>query len=260
MCLSNTRQKLKKIHREVYEPLMQMIAAARADGVRLSIVSAYRSYDHQRRIWERKWGNNANNDTKKALDILRWSSFPGTSRHHWGTDVDFNSVETGYWNSAEGKKVYRWLKQNAADFGFCQTYDSGRTQGYNEEPWHWSHLPTADKYYAQITNPAVLDIALTQKIKGAVAVRQLGVMMNYVTGINHCQVNQSRVKQGSQAAHKQAEPVQIVDTAAKPQSQPLHQQQPEMPQQPTIQHVQNSNVPKPPLGDLESIAIQNPDK
>ncbi len=81
---------------------------------------------------------------------------PGTSRHHWGADVDINSTEDDYFLSAEGAKVYSWLSSHAADFGFCQPYTSkkdGRT-GYEEEKWHWSYLPLAttflDQYKKQI--------------------------------------------------------------------------------------------------------------
>ena len=30
---------------------------------------------------------------------------PGTSRHHWGTDIDFNSVDPAYFKTATGIKV-----------------------------------------------------------------------------------------------------------------------------------------------------------
>ena len=30
---------------------------------------------------------------ERALDLLRYSSMPGSSRHHWGTDVDVHSLD-----------------------------------------------------------------------------------------------------------------------------------------------------------------------
>lgn len=179
--------KAEMVHNQVLNPLMQLIRQAERDGVRLSIVSAYRSYDHQRGIWERKWGNSANDDTSKAASILRLSSFPGTSRHHWGTDIDFNSVSSSYWQSAEGRKAYSWLKSNAPNYGFCEVYGKGRSQGYEYEPWHWSYIPVAQQYYAQITNPSVFNTAITQNIKGGAAARALSAkIMTHVTAISPC--------------------------------------------------------------------------
>ncbi|OAV02062.1 MULTISPECIES: M15 family metallopeptidase [Moraxella] len=180
--------KPEKIHPEVYNPLITMIQAAQADNIKLSVVSAFRSYQRQKQIWENKWGNRPNDDINHAKNILKWSSFPGTSRHHWGTDVDFNSVETAYWKSKAGVKVYEWLQNNASKYGFCQTYGTDRHHGYNPEPWHWSYMPVADRYLAQISNPAVLEVVLNQGVKGSEAVRQSGDLMNYVTSINACQV------------------------------------------------------------------------
>ena len=180
--------KPEKIHPEVYNSLIDMIDKAQKDNIKLSVVSAFRSYQRQKQIWENKWGNRPNDDINHAKNILKWSSFPGTSRHHWGTDVDFNSVETAYWKSKEGVKVHKWLQNNAPKYGFCQTYDDGRQHGYNSEPWHWSYMPVADRYLAQISNPAVLEVVLNQGVKGSEAVRQSGDLMNYVTSINACQV------------------------------------------------------------------------
>lgn len=174
------------IHQDAYEPLMSLIAAAQADGINLTVVSAYRSYKRQKQIWENKWGGSANDDTEKALSILKWSSFPGTSRHHWGTEVDLNSVKLDYWDSAEGMAVYEWLTQNAPKFGFCQTYGPNRTKGYSEEAWHWSHIPTAQQYYDQIRHPEILALVTSQNVKGVEALRQLGTVQDYVTGISPC--------------------------------------------------------------------------
>ena len=183
---SKYTRKNEQIHKDVYDPLMAMIAAAQKDGVSLSVVSAYRSYKRQKQIWENKWGGASDDDSKKALSILKWSSFPGMSRHHWGTEVDFNSVALNYWQSAQGIATHQWLVNNAPSFGFCQVYVPNREKGYSEEPWHWSHIPTADRYFGQIQHPEILQITLNQPVKGAQAVRSLGTAMDYVTTINHC--------------------------------------------------------------------------
>jgi len=86
-------------------------------------------------------------DEEKQREILRASSAPGISRHHFGTDFDFFSVEPVDW--APGGRLfdaYRWLRANATTYGFIQTFTPFSTfmrLGYMEERWHWSYYPIA---------------------------------------------------------------------------------------------------------------------
>lgn len=151
------------IREEVYIAFIKMFYAALKDSVNLSIVSGFRNFDSQRMIWENKWKGekkvnekqNANRITdpvERANLILSSSAMPGTSRHHWGTDIDINSVEVEYWETRNGKKVYKWLQQNALKFGFCQPYNNfGKTRkvGYQDELWHWSFVPLSQVYMRQ---------------------------------------------------------------------------------------------------------------
>jgi len=121
-----------------------MARAAQADGIALRIVSATRTHADQKRIWEAKWRNRSGSPVDKALDILNYSSMPGTSRHHWGTDFDLNSVDPVYFASGKGLTEYQWLQTHAAEFGFFQPYTVESSQaagGYREERWHWSYAP-----------------------------------------------------------------------------------------------------------------------
>jgi hypothetical protein len=83
--------------------------------------------------------------SKERLDvILQFSALPGTSRHHWGTDVDFNSVTSKDWEQGGAHfDLGQWLQANAAKAGFIQAYSPGRKGGYNDEPWHFSYAPIA---------------------------------------------------------------------------------------------------------------------
>lgn len=114
------------------------------------IVSATRNYSYQNAIWQRKWHAlypTTRNSAKTANAILAYSSMPGTSRHHWGTDVDITRVESNYFlQNSKGKVLYQWLKENMPKYGFCQAYSPGRNGGYNIEEWHWSYVPIAKKY------------------------------------------------------------------------------------------------------------------
>jgi zinc D-Ala-D-Ala carboxypeptidase len=57
---------------------------------------------------------------------MQYSSMPGTSRHHWGTDVDLYALDDIYFTYGDGKIVYDWLLANAANYGFCQPYTANR--------------------------------------------------------------------------------------------------------------------------------------
>lgn len=75
---------------------------------------------------------------------------PGTSRHHWGTDIDITSVSSDYFrNDKKGIILYQWLQDNLPKYGFCQPFNEGRNGGYLPEEWHWSYKPIASQYIAQ---------------------------------------------------------------------------------------------------------------
>lgn len=145
------------LRKEALDAFIRMKEAARKDGIDLKILSAARNFNYQKSIWEAKWngqrlvnGQNLRttipNESERAKEILKYSSMPGTSRHHWGTDIDINSLSPNYFESGRGKKEHEWLRDNAHLFGFCQTYtqkDSERPNGYEEEKWHWSYVPIA---------------------------------------------------------------------------------------------------------------------
>jgi hypothetical protein len=50
-----------------------------------------------------------------SKDILRFSSMPGTYRHHWRTDMDLVSVDPVYFDNEVGKKTYDWLVLHAGE-------------------------------------------------------------------------------------------------------------------------------------------------
>ena len=185
------------LHRDTYAAFERMHAAAQADDVKLVIVSATRNFARQKQIWEAKWrGERLLEGTEKADEvypdpadraraILRYSSMPGTSRHHWGTDIDLNDLNNGYFDTGEGKKIYDWLTTHAADYGFCQPYTpkgTARPTGYEEERWHWSYVPLAK----QLTDYAATQLkdADLSGFDGAEAAPQIGVVERYVLGIN----------------------------------------------------------------------------
>lgn len=83
----------------------RLAAAARADGIQLSITSAFRSDAEQAQLYE------AHPDPK-------WVAPPGKSLHRLGMELDLGPPS-----------AYAWLARNAPRFGFLKRY--------SWEPWHF---------------------------------------------------------------------------------------------------------------------------
>ncbi|MEM0953370.1 MAG: M15 family metallopeptidase [Pseudomonadota bacterium] len=141
-------------------------------GFDLQIASAHRSFDRQRAIFNGKAAGErsvhdddgapvpiADLSTAAALQaILRFSALPGTSRHHWGTDLDVYdaaAMPAGYRVQLTPEEVadsglfgpfHCWLDQRIASGsaqGFYRPYDVYRG-GVSPERWHLSYAPEAD--------------------------------------------------------------------------------------------------------------------
>ncbi len=168
------------IHREVYDALLELLDYANSQGIKLKIVSAVRNYDTQLYLWNSRVSPNY--DIYTIKNVLKYLAMPGTSRHHWGTDVDFNSTALQYYNSYEGITIYEWLCENAPKFGFFQVYTSNRNTGYNVEKWHWSYKKLAIDFQENYKNKIFCpDLG---KFRGSEFCGELDIFNNFVFEIN----------------------------------------------------------------------------
>ncbi len=124
----------RKGHRlsaRVLPALQAMTDAAREEGLKLMVSSAYRPYDYQQMLFERY----AARDGVEAAE--RYSARPGKSQHQLGTAMDFGSIDDSFAETAEGI----WLKENAWRFGFSLSYPMGMEEytGYIWESWHYRY-------------------------------------------------------------------------------------------------------------------------
>lgn len=103
--------------------LLNMIAAARVNGVQLIPESCYRSYAGQ--VAERNYWC--------SLGLCQFAAVPGTSLHGWGKAVDFADQNGELRFSSVG---YRWLSRYAGRFCFVHPAWA-QPGGSAPEPWHW---------------------------------------------------------------------------------------------------------------------------
>lgn len=166
-----------------------MYNAALKDGIKLIIISGTRSFNHQKYIWDRKWAKNIlkMDSISSVKEIMKYSSMPSTSRHHWGTDIDLNNLENSYFEKGEGKKIFDWLVENAFKYGFHMTYDNQeetKRTGYKMEKWHWSYMPISEQFLIQFNEYIKCDNISSFKGSNFACHQEVDVIKNFVNGIN----------------------------------------------------------------------------
>ena len=157
-----------KLILEDYDKLKESLAMS---GFALRIESAYRPFERQLSIWNRKASGELKLLSAEGLPmerptdeeelmyaILTWSALPGASRHHLGTDldvVDGNACPAGYeveLTPAECDGMFRPFHEKLTElmgagesFGFQRVFVPGRGR-IQPEMWHVAHLPTSRRY------------------------------------------------------------------------------------------------------------------
>lgn len=121
-----------KVNKEAKKALENMQADAKVLGLKLPLVSGYRSYTTQENLY--------NKYVKKdgEAEANTYSAKPGHSEHQTGLAFDVGSVDRSFANTDEAK----WLEENAHLYGFIVRYPKEKTDitGYIYEPWHIRYL------------------------------------------------------------------------------------------------------------------------
>lgn len=165
---------------EVYEAYERMRQAAAKEGIDIKVVSAHRSYHRQREIWNAKYKNLTLQGlpAKDAIqEIITYSTLPGTSRHHWGTDIDIidnANPQSGdvllaekFYGDGPSSALRSWMNRNAADYGFLEVYtDQPNRKGFAHEPWHYTYHSLSKAYLEVLTNQVISEIAKDEQLLG----------------------------------------------------------------------------------------------
>jgi LAS superfamily LD-carboxypeptidase LdcB len=154
----------------VQKDFMALKSKLEFEGIDLRPVSSFRSYQSQVEIWNDKvYGKRVLNNiqgepinigsatTDQILDaLLAWSAVPGSSRHHWGSEIDvydhthftnqrLQLIPSEYENiDGPCHKLYQNIKKMKSPF---TTVFNG-TGKIQKEPWHISHVQTS-KLFSQ---------------------------------------------------------------------------------------------------------------
>ena len=125
---------MQRLTPEAAAQWQQMVEAAAGSGIRLLIVSGYRSHDYQAELIRTKITAGQHID-----EILAVSAAPGYSQHHTGTAVDIATPGSRpLTEEFETSGAFQWLTEHAADYGFSMTYPRDNPYGFIFEPWHWA--------------------------------------------------------------------------------------------------------------------------
>lgn len=127
-----------KVITKLKDKILALKEAAKKDGVNLTLAAGLRTWDEQMYLRKQNVIDKTKKDDIKYLTEAPSTAFkpltgkPGYSNHHDGIAYDFNVT---------GKPdVFKWLSDNAINFGFVRTIPS--------EKWHWEHLPfIKDKFH-----------------------------------------------------------------------------------------------------------------
>lgn len=121
-----------QLRAEAAQAMEAMITAAAAEGLDLSVQSAYRPYEHQVSLFSAQVSRFG--EERAEVQVAR----PGHSEHQTGLAADVGGggcdIESCFATTAEGQ----WVAAHAAEFGWLVRYPDGGQDvtGFKYEPWH----------------------------------------------------------------------------------------------------------------------------
>jgi LAS superfamily LD-carboxypeptidase LdcB len=168
------------LHRDAVRPFRELRAAAAKQGLDVTPFSAFRDFQQQVEIWNRKFrgerplydrdGNERDHATLSEQQIVEailvWSAVPGASRHHWGSEIDVYDraalpegyrvrlLPEEYVPGGVFEHLADWLNDNLERFDFFRPYDQDRG-GVYPEPWHISYAPVAARAQSALTTDVI---------------------------------------------------------------------------------------------------------
>ena len=148
---TDREDKTYKVDARVAEPLAAFLKAARAEGYKPIVYSAYRSYTEQKNLYERRIKEyldaNPGAVREDAVKAITQTAPTGTSEHCTGFAIDIYC-----WSAYnEFGKLHRdfdkydlckWMHANAHKYGFILRYPEGKEDitMISYESWHFRYV------------------------------------------------------------------------------------------------------------------------
>lgn len=117
--ITESTERPTDLHPHVLARFLSAQAAAKAEGVTMTIDSGYRTLETQNYLFQR-----AIKEHKTPEEAIKWVLPGDLSRHPWGLALDVNLHHE--------KSGASWLEANGATFGLCRVYEN--------EWWHFEPL------------------------------------------------------------------------------------------------------------------------
>lgn len=148
---------------KVYQQFMLMKMDALKNGYDIDIMSGYRSYDYQEKIYNRLIN-------EKGLNYaIRHIAPAGASEHQTGLAIDicvYKDDKCYIEHEISEFEEIKWLHKNAHKYGFILRYLNGKEDitGYNYEPWHFRYVGNKASYiyYNNLTLEEYLSYFITK--------------------------------------------------------------------------------------------------
>ncbi|NLY54708.1 MAG: D-alanyl-D-alanine carboxypeptidase family protein [Firmicutes bacterium] len=135
-----------KLEKTAADALLAMMADAKKEGIDLLVVSAYRPYETQERLYNNKvqeFIQKGYSEEDAAIEAAARVARPGTSEHSTGLAADivtpsYQRLDRGFAETEAAK----WMAANAHKYGFILRYpdDKQEITGIIFEPWHFRYV------------------------------------------------------------------------------------------------------------------------
>jgi len=125
-----------QLREDAARELLAMQKAAAADGVQITVISAFRDLAVQRHLFFEVGAERSQSPEVRA----RVSAPPGFSEHSTGFAVDLGEgrrPQTNLSTHFESTDAFGWLQANAVRFHYALSFPANNRQGVSYEPWHW---------------------------------------------------------------------------------------------------------------------------
>ena len=142
----NTMKGVMQCDARIIDDLLNMLQAAKEDGIHLQICSPYRDYAYQEMLFDRKINRYMGAGYSYMEAYILGSqrvTVPGASEHQLGLALDivcntYTKLDSGFGDTDAGK----WLYEHSHEFGFILRYpkDKEYITGIDFEPWHFRYV------------------------------------------------------------------------------------------------------------------------